>query len=77
MKGIFFQGAYCGPGGSDAELRSWVMSKVLWDPNVDTDKLVSEWMQGVYGKAWQPMRPSCPYDLRISPDMAIISRAGK
>ena len=56
VKGVFFQGAYSGPGGSDAELRSWVMSKVLWNPDVDADKLVTEWMQGVYGKAAEPMR---------------------
>lgn len=57
VKGIFFQGAYApGGGGSDAELRSYVMAKLLWDVNVDTDALVTEWMQGVYGKAWKPMR---------------------
>jgi hypothetical protein len=57
VKGVFFQGAYAaGGGGSDAELRSWVMSKVLWNPEVDADQLVTEWMQGVYGKAAPPMR---------------------
>jgi hypothetical protein len=57
VKGIFFQGAYAqGGGGSDAELRSWVMAKLLWNVNVDTDALVTEWMQGVYGPAWKPMR---------------------
>jgi hypothetical protein len=57
VKGIFFQGAYAkGGGGSDAELRSWVMAKLLWDVNLDTDALVTEWMQGVYGPAWKPMR---------------------
>jgi hypothetical protein len=57
VKGVFFQGAYApGGGGSDAELRSWVMAKLLWDPSVDSDKLVTEWMQGVYGKAAEPMR---------------------
>jgi hypothetical protein len=56
VRGVFFQGAYCGPGGSDAELRSWVMSRILWNPNADADKAVTEWMQGVYGKAWEPMR---------------------
>lgn len=57
VKGIFFQGAYAeGGGGSDAELRSYVMAKLLWNPDADADALVTEWMQGVYGKAWQPMR---------------------
>lgn len=57
VKGIFFQGAYApGGGGSDAELRSWVMAKLLWDVNADTDALVTEWMQAVYGPAWKPLR---------------------
>ncbi len=57
VRGIFFQGAYAhGGGGSDAELRSWVMAKLLWNPALDSDKLVTEWMNGVYGKAAEPMR---------------------
>jgi hypothetical protein len=57
VKGVFFQGDYApGGGGSDAELRSWVMAKLLWNPDVDADALVTEWMQGVYGPAWRPMR---------------------
>ncbi len=56
VKGIFFQGAYCGPGGSDSELRAYVMTKLLWNVNTDTDAEVSAWMQGVYGNAWKPMR---------------------
>ena len=55
--GVFFQGAYApGGGGSDSELRAYVMSKLLWDVEVDTDALVSEWMSGVYGAAAGPMR---------------------
>lgn len=57
VKGVFFQGAYApGGGGSDGELRSYVMAKILWDPALDADALVTEWMQGVYGPAWKPMR---------------------
>jgi hypothetical protein len=32
------------------------MSRLLWDPSADSDALVTEWMKGVYGAAWQPMR---------------------
>jgi hypothetical protein len=57
VKGLFFQGDYAqGGGGSDAELRSWVMARLLWNPEVDADALVTEWMRGVYGAAWKPMR---------------------
>jgi hypothetical protein len=55
--GVFFQGAYApGGGGSDAELRSYVMAKLLWNTDVDTDALVTEWMDGVYGPAAKPLR---------------------
>ena len=56
VKGIFFEGDYNSPGGAEAELRSYVMAKCLWNPVVDSDALVTEWMQGVYGPAWKPMR---------------------
>jgi len=57
VKGIFFQGAYAeGGGGSDAELRAYVMARLLWNPDEDADALVTEWMQGVYGPAAEPMR---------------------
>jgi hypothetical protein len=57
VKGIFFEGGYA-PGGyaSDAELRTYVMAKLLWDPNSDADALVNEWMTGIYGTAARPMR---------------------
>ncbi|HVU64406.1 MAG TPA: DUF4838 domain-containing protein [Phycisphaerales bacterium] len=57
VRGIFFEGDYApGGGGSDAELRSYVMAKLLWNPDVDTDALIDEWFRGVYGPAAAPMR---------------------
>ena len=57
VRGIFFEGDYAaGGGGSDAELRSYVLAQLLWDPDVDANALVDEWMLGVYGKASRPMR---------------------
>jgi hypothetical protein len=57
VKGVFVEGAYGGgSGGSDAELRSYVLAHLLWDPRRDADAMVTEWMKGVYGNAWQPMR---------------------
>ena len=57
VKGVFVEGAYgSGGGGSDAELRTYVLAHLLWDPTRDADALVTEWMKGVYGNAWQPMR---------------------
>lgn len=56
VSGIFMQGAYTSPGSSDAELRAWVMARLLWNPAADTNTLVNEWMRAVYGKAVTPMR---------------------
>lgn len=57
VKGVFFEGDYAsGGGGSDAELRSWVMARLLWDVHADAGALVNEWMEGVYGRAAKPMR---------------------
>ena len=56
VKGIFLQGAYTSVGSSDAELRAWVMARLLWNPGDDPDALVNEWMRGIYGKAFSPMR---------------------
>ena len=57
VRGVFYEGAYAGGGGgSDAELRSYVMAKLLWNPDLDSENLINEWMDGVYGKAAKPMR---------------------
>ena len=61
VKGIFLQGAYTSPGSSDADLRAWVMARLLWKPSENPDGVVNEWMHGVYGKAFAPMRTV--YDL--------------
>ena len=57
VKGVYFEGDYAaGGGGSDAELRSWVMARLLWNVHADVSALVDEWMNGVYGRAARPMR---------------------
>jgi hypothetical protein len=57
VKGLFLEGAYPkGGGGENAELRSWVMARQLWNPAVNVDQAVSEFLEGVYGPAARPMR---------------------
>lgn len=54
--GLFMQGAYApNGGGENAELRSWVLSRLLWDPNIDSQAAVREFHHGYYGKAAAPM----------------------
>ncbi len=51
VKGIFEQGAYTTNGAEMAELRAWVLAKLLWDPSRDADELVDEFLEGYYGAA--------------------------
>jgi len=55
VRGIFFEGD-ASVGGSDAELRSYVMAHLLWNSHLDANALIDDWMQGVYGPAAKPMR---------------------
>ncbi|HEY1684524.1 MAG TPA: DUF4838 domain-containing protein [Tepidisphaeraceae bacterium] len=57
VKGIFIEGdADPGGGGSDAELRAYVMAHLLWDSNANANQLIDHWMLAVYGPANKPMR---------------------
>jgi hypothetical protein len=57
VKGIFCQGSYAeGGGGEMAELRSYVLAKLLWNPNVDVDKIIEDFLKGVYGKSAKPIK---------------------
>jgi hypothetical protein len=57
VKGIMFQGSHSSAGGSDGEMRAYVMAHLLWNPDLDADALVTKWMRGVYGDAAaRPMR---------------------
>ena len=41
-------------GGDFAELRTWVVSKLMWNPELNTDELMLKFMKGYYG-------PAAPY----------------
>ncbi|MHC4438044.1 MAG: DUF4838 domain-containing protein, partial [Planctomycetota bacterium] len=51
VKGIFEQGAYTSNGAEMAELRAWVLAKLLWDPTLDGQELIDEFIAGYYGPA--------------------------
>ncbi|GAG61806.1 unnamed protein product, partial [marine sediment metagenome] len=51
VKGIFEQGAYQSYGAEMAELRAWVLAKLLWEPTRDGQKLIDEFIEGYYGAA--------------------------
>jgi hypothetical protein len=55
--GLFLEGAVSAGGGAEnAELRSYVMAKLLWDPQANASRLVDEFLQSYYGKAAKPLR---------------------
>ena len=50
IQGIFAQGS--GETYSDmAELKSYLLAKLLWNPQLDVDSLSQEFLEGYYGKA--------------------------
>ena len=56
VRGVFEQGAYQSYGSEMAELRAWVLAKLLWDPSRDAQKLIDEFLAGYYGPAAGPIR---------------------
>jgi hypothetical protein len=55
VRGVFEQGAYQSWGSEMAELRAWVLAKLLWNPKLDADRLREEFLAGYYGPAAAPM----------------------
>ncbi|MBN1806293.1 MAG: DUF4838 domain-containing protein [Sedimentisphaerales bacterium] len=56
VKGIFEQGAYTTNGAEMAELRAWVLAKLLWNPKLDGQQLIDEFIDGYYGSAAEHIR---------------------
>ncbi|HVP90084.1 MAG TPA: DUF4838 domain-containing protein [Terriglobales bacterium] len=55
VRGLFEQGAYQSWGSEMAELRAWMLAKLLWDPGRDPGKLMDEFVRGYYGPAAGPV----------------------
>ncbi len=51
VRGLFEQGAYQSDGGEMAELRTWLLAQLLWNPYQDDRALIKEFLQGYYGNA--------------------------
>jgi hypothetical protein len=57
VKGVFEEAATSVYGGTEfAELRAWVLGKLLWNPYQDADKLAEEFITGYYRAAADPVR---------------------
>jgi len=71
--GIMEQGAYQSRGAEFAELRMYLLSKLLWDVETDQEAVIEDFMHGYYGRAGQHVRAYL--DLlhsRITPDTHIF-----
>ena len=51
VKGLFEQGCSAPGGGEMNDLRAYILSKAMWDPAVDAEKLRAEFLEAVYGSA--------------------------
>lgn len=70
--GIMEQASYQGRGGEFAELRAYLIAKLLWDPECDVENGINDFMYGYYGRAGQFVRQY--FDLlhgRLTPDTHI------
>ncbi len=57
VKGLFEQGNYSGGGnGEMGPLRAYVLAKLLWNPDTDVQKHISEFLDGYFGKAAPKVR---------------------
>ncbi|PHX74603.1 MAG: hypothetical protein CK547_02290 [Chitinophagaceae bacterium] len=54
--GIMEQAAYQGRGGEFAELRAYLISKLLWNPECNTDNVITDFMYGYYGRSGRFIR---------------------
>lgn len=54
-QGVFSQGNMWNSVGDAEELKTWLISHMLWDHSADPDALIKEFVTGYYGKAAQPV----------------------
>ena len=54
--GIMEQAAYQSRGGEFAELRAYLLSKLLWNYQLDADEIIDDFMTGYYGRSGQYIR---------------------
>ena len=54
--GIMEQAAYQSRGGEFAELRAYVLAKLLWNPECNVEDAVNDFMYGYYGRSGQHVR---------------------
>jgi hypothetical protein len=51
VRGVFAEGDYSSNGGASSELKTWLLAKLLWNPDADSKALTNEFLTGYYGAA--------------------------
>lgn len=54
--GIMEQAAYQSRGGEFSELKSYLISKLLWNPGCNTEEVINDFMYGYYGRSGRYIR---------------------
>ena len=44
-----------GEGDDFCELKNWLLMRVMWEPNLDAERLIDEFLRGYYGEAVAPL----------------------
>jgi hypothetical protein len=70
--GIMEQAAYQSRGGEFAELRAYLISKLLWNPECNVEQVIDDFMYGYYSRAGQFVRKYFDYlHSRVTPETHI------
>ena len=54
--GVMEQAAYQSRGGEFAELRAYLLAKLLWNPDCNVQDVIGDFMHGYYGRGGQYIR---------------------
>lgn len=55
VQGYFAEGSWNTPAAEFAQLRTWMLSRLLWDPSLDPEDIVREFCELYYGPAAKPV----------------------
>ncbi len=54
--GVMEEGSYDVPGGDFAELKAYLLAKLMWNPDADASAIIDEFITNYYGKAAPAMK---------------------
>ncbi len=54
--GVMEEGSYDVPGGDFAELKAYLLAKLMWNPDADAEAIIDEFIHAYYGKAAPRMK---------------------